>query len=59
MHAGIGKAPEPPGLRNAERPRRVGQMLVAVPCVKRGTFGWIDDGGADDEKGCGRWLTSS
>jgi hypothetical protein len=59
MHAGIGKAPEPPGLRNAERPRRVGQMLVAVPRVKRGASGGIGDGGTDYEKGCGRWLTSS
>jgi len=37
---------------DAERLRRVGQMLLAVPPVEGRTFGGIGDGGANDEIGC-------
>ena len=52
MQARIGKAPEPLGLGDAERLRRVGQMLLAVPRVKRRALGAIGNGSTDDEIGC-------
>src|SRR5579872_4318198 len=53
MHGGIGQTPEPPGLPDAERFRRIRQMRALVPFVERGAFGGIAHRRTDDEKGCG------
>src|SRR6266446_10789634 len=55
---GIADAPEPPSLLHAKRLHRVGQVLAAIPRVKRRALGGIGNGGADDEKGCWHWRFS-
>ena len=51
MQRGIANAPEPPRFPGAEHLCRVGQMLPAVPDIKRRAPGRVGDGGADDEIG--------